>query len=1196
MKFILQVLFAIVFVQQSFAAPPTPSHYFIKWPFADVHFGVVRLNAHEEGLAILKHTARGNGFFVRKGKASYLPYDRIVDNAFFPDTRALDIPEDHPYQLVAIENRVFVLDSIGWAVPVPGLMKEKNLQAWADLENTQLTFSFTDENGNDKVYSYYQGELYEFEPLADKSRIPAPLFDPEKLSVYYDYDTLLMDEVRVSYANAIALDSQVSRPVSIRLSELRKHPEVITMMSLNLTAPTALALDLDVANRTKAALPSPDGNKENLEPADKLQQLRDSKKARATLVESLKSEIYGQDGAIERIAAQYSEAQKNNTGKPKVLVAMGPSGSGKTFTAVQLAKLLHNGKVLEISGNEFRAHAGSLDYTKLLGSHNGDGKLTKFAKENPNGFTFVINEGEKMHPDIWLMLMEFFDAGTLTDSRGEKVTVKNLWIVITSNRGAKRMFPSTSKNWTQAEIDRRIKDLSQEELQGYFQQNDGLKDSFQLPPEIIKRIDEFIAFGPFTREAAVLMAKRASEDLNKRYTSDYAVSIQFQENTLSDIALSAMAISNDARTVSRTIRSMMSEILDRGVDDLELKPHDVIEVSISKDELGHKQYKASANQKSIVLPGLTNPLENPLLDPDLRHRLRNMKQLMSEIVVGQEGTINEIADAVLSHYGRGKPTRPFSAYLIGVSGNGKTETGRAMAKVIYGDPTRFNIISMGNVSSPTDFDRIFGSSAQFQGGDIEREFEKALRENPNGSVIVLDEVSNMGGGDISRKTALFQKLYELLEEGRYVSPIDGREYELKNYQFLLTGNDGEHLFRGITSDDLIMETWKLNRSQERVRQIMVAAGIPNAFTNRPNVISLTKPLLSTETAFVAQKLWERQIKNFVEANPGIEIVAGKGLTEQMAKSFFTADQGGRSVRKILEDKVGSLILYSLMNVDANLANLKGYKVVINLTDSAPGKPYRLSKNFKRAVEMTAEVYKDGQLIHTEKMDLTAITPEKVLPNKDYVRAIAFHEAGHAVANLEEVTGQRVRFISVRGGNTGQIQYYGYASYESVDTTNIDHQQLVARIARLYAGRKAQEMAGYPADAGWAQDLEQMRKLATLYLVKWGLDPEFRAIEVNEKGEAVVSGRLKNLLEERINGLINEGEALAAGLLKKRWRQVRAVTAELLLRGEIKRETYEKIMSQVKDSKPYSATDRRRYKHVPLDGKAVRCEALFKPAN
>jgi ATP-dependent Clp protease ATP-binding subunit ClpA len=922
--------------------------------------------------------------------------------------------------------------------------------------------------------------------------------------------------------------------------------------------------------------------KDKRTPAEKLDVLRKSKQARQDLLSSLKSEVYGQENALEQMAAQYSEAKKSNSGRPKVLMAMGPSGSGKTYSANQFAKILGM-KTLEVEGNEYRSHAGALTYMKLLGGPNlpEDGILVKVAKDNPNGFTLIINEGEKMHRDVWMMLMNFLDAGKISDRTGKDVFVKNLWVIVTSNRGSNRMFPPSARGWTQAEVERRARQFTQTELQDYFLQKEGLRDENQFPPEISRRFDQYVAFVPTTQEAASQMARDAALRLSTEYKQEFSIELALDPAVIDDIAFTAWSVSNDARTIHRSVRSMMSELLDEALDVLDLKGGETIKVVLKKDANDRKVYEASANGHSLNLAAAKNPFENPLFDPEFRKRLRNMKALMSEIVVGQDEVVGEMSDALLSHFGRGAPTRPFSSYLIGPSGNGKTETGRALAKVIYGDESRVAIIPMGNVSSSSDFDSIFGSGAQFQGGDVERLFERSLRENPNGAVIVLDEISNMGGGDLGRKTALFQKIYHLLEEGRYTSPMDGREYPLSRYQFVLTGNDGENLFRGLTSDDLLLSVWRKCKTQEEVREIMRSSGIPNAFVNRLGVIALTKPLLKSEVEFVTKKLWSRQLREFLAMYPGLEVEPTPQFMAQLARVFFTADQGGRSVRKVLENSVGAILLRSLLDADVDLSNLRGIKMVVDLSDTTPSRPFR-PVGFERSVLFSTQVFKTAsgggaqnvaggavvdteaggnngrELIYSGRLDMTHLAPQILLQNKIEARTTAYHEAGHAVANQEDKTGAGISFITIRGGSMGKLKFLGYARYEELKShvgVNPNRESVVASIAKSYAGRKAQEMAGFPADAGWAKDLEQIRGLATRYLMEWGLDFDFIGLPLDGNGRPMVGGEKAKLFSQHFDELIHDGELEAERLLKANWRVVMAVSADLMAKGEIDRERF-----------------------------------------
>ena len=935
-----------------------------------------------------------------------------------------------------------------------------------------------------------------------------------------------------------------------------------------------------------------------------IQRLREIKADRLKLLADLKKEIKGQDPALEQISKAYAQTKTHDVKKPKVLMALGPSGAGKTFTAQVFAKLKAEGKFLEISGNEYNSHAGSLDYQKLLGGQGGtkgkDGELVTWVKATEGRGVLVINEGDKMHPDVWLKLMEFLNTGILRDKDGEVVQAKDLVIFITTNRGVSRMFPATAKNWTQEEIDARVRGFTQNDLRSYFLQKEGLKDTFNLPVEVLNRIDEWLAYGPVTKEAAIAIATAESDSLSSQYKDKFTVDVTVDADVLKHIALTGFDVSIDAREVRKRVARIYQTMIEDALDELALVGQDKILVKLVTNEKRQVELQLSANGKSFNLPAPADSDVDPLTDPVLVKRLLELEKEMQKEVIGQNQAINQVADAVVAHSSRSTNARPFVAYLGGVSGNGKTETGRALAKARYGSLSAIQIIPMGNIQDQAGFDTIFGGPAQNQGGDVERLFEKALREMPKGGVIVLDEISNMGGKNPAMKESLLMKLYDIFEEGRYISPIDGRQYDLGKYHFVLTGNDGENLFRGISSDDLLLETWKDNKSPDKVREMLLKSGWPAALLNRISVKALMKPLLSSEIDLVTQKLWNRQVSQFTGNRHGLEVNLADGFIHRLGGAFFSPDQGGRGMRDVLENNVESILAHSLMASGIDLTDLRGIKILVNIEDNKTSKPYITNATPKREVKFTTTVLKDGKPIHSEMRDVADFATQQVLLNSEAAVLVAFHEAGHAVANDEELTGDVLRFITIRGGKTPEVEYYGYASYmQSLKAAgkNPGYDEIVARIARLWAGRKAQELAGFKPDAGWSNDLKKIRFLAGKTLTTWGLDNELIGLQIDKDGNPVVTGPHAKLYLERLGALLKEAETMAERSLKARWPLVRAVAAELLFKGQITQDRFFAIESRFKNSRKKILTSAERgaeRRAREYRGQALRCEDIFTP--
>lgn len=932
-----------------------------------------------------------------------------------------------------------------------------------------------------------------------------------------------------------------------------------------------------------------------------LELLRAQREQMGRIKQQLSEKVFGQDVVLEKLLKHILEAQTNGMAKPKVLVAMGPSGVGKSYSAALLAEMLYEDKkfVMEISGNEYNAGTHALDYMKLFGGAKGtsageDGALIKWLKTTKGKGVLIINEGDKMHPDVWKRMMEFLEKGRLTDSEGKELWGKEVVVIITSNRGAHRLFPSSVDSWTQEQIDQRLRTVTQDELKGYYLQKDGLNDNFVLPREIINRVDEFIAFGPLSHEAVIKIAKSAIIELSERFFKQYGVRISFDEELIKHLALTEFKASDDARSVRNQMKLIFSELADALIEHTRVDQGSTVQVRLSQD--GQKFFASATvdgEVDKLQIPVKSALNLNPIHNPVQRQKLSELESKLKEVIYGQDKNLEQIVRALIAYEVSPVKERPFTLGLFGPSGTGKTEIGKTIAKTFYGPKSQAVVIPMGNVSHFSDFENIFGSSAKYQGGDIEREFEKALRENPQGGVIIFDEISNMGGQDLRMKEALFKKLYDIFEEGKWVSPRDSRVYDLKKYKFILTGNDGEKLFLGVSSPDLLVSTWEEYNRPDKVRALLREAQLPNAFVNRVNLLLLMKPLLPDEVELVGKKLFHQQMRQFVESNPGLQISYDEAFFKTLVRVFYSPDQGGRSVRKALDTGIFSLVGLALLKAGVDEARLAKTQVHLKLTDTASAKPYLVRGRPSRMVTLQAEIRLAGELQLIETIDLTQVAERQVLMPSKTAKITAYHEAGHAIANDPTLTGERVAFVTIRGGSTGELDYYGYARYEVLpsDGSSLDRQQVVARIARLWAGRKAQELAGFSADAGWSDDLKKIRKLASRYLTEWGLEREFIALPVDGEGKPLISGQTSERYLARMDELIREGEQLAEWRLKRSWPLVRSMVAHLLIHGEITGEQFQSLQQRfaqggLKNAKPYA--ERRASKGRGV----VRCEQVF----
>lgn len=505
-------------------------------------------------------------------------------------------------------------------------------------------------------------------------------------------------------------------------------------------------------------------------------------------------------------------------------------------------------------------------------------------------------------------------------------------------------------------------------------------------------------------------------------------------------------------------------------------------------------------------------------------------------------------------------------FLVGATGTGKTALIKALAEAFFGSPDRASIIPVGHVRFDGHLQDIFGSSKGFSGSRDIALFEQALMANPDGGFIAFDEASNMGGNDKSKKNELFKHFYNIIDEAKSTSPATNKTYDLRKYKFVFTGNDGEKLTQGMSSDDMKLAAWRKAKGSAEVRALLLEAGVPEALLGRMSEVLLFKPLLKIEVSSVADKLFTEALKGF--SADGIKFEFTDDFFEKAADAFYASDKGARSLRDIA-DKQLSLLVAKAIFVAGGKSKLANSVLKFSMTDNRTNKIYASSSQSAREVNIIMEVFdKEKNLVQRVVLLATDYASIEVMSSKRNALATAYHEAGHTIVNDPRVTGMKLAYITIRGVklSTGET-LSGYTRYEKAFPNFNDVQgneaMVIIKVAQLVAGQMAQKLAGFGEDSGWSNDLEKTNKMISEYLVKWGLIDGLKAVRVNKKGEQIFTKRQTQLLNKNMERIFKLGEELAKKRLTENWNLVRAIVGELFHKGTIDEARFNQI------SKSYS---------------------------
>ena len=273
----------------------------------------------------------------------------------------------------------------------------------------------------------------------------------------------------------------------------------------------------------------------------------DDRNSLKTLDRDLKNVVFGQDRAIDALAAAIKMA-RSGLGNPRKPIGSflfsGPTGVGKTEVARQLAYCL-GVELLRFDMSEYmERHAVS----RLIGAPPGyvgydqGGQLTEAITKHPYS-VLLLDEIEKAHPDIYNVLLQVMDHGTLTDNNGRKADFRNVIIIMTTNAGADTLtknvmgFTNTKEAGDEMESIKRM-----------------------FTPEFRNRLDATISFGALTHEVILRVVDKFLLELEAQL-HEKKVDPDFSQALRDYLARKGFDPHMGARPMSRLIQDTIRKAL-----------------------------------------------------------------------------------------------------------------------------------------------------------------------------------------------------------------------------------------------------------------------------------------------------------------------------------------------------------------------------------------------------------------------------------------------------------------------------------------------------------------------------------------------------------------------------------------------------------------------------------------------------------
>jgi ATP-dependent Clp protease ATP-binding subunit ClpA len=277
----------------------------------------------------------------------------------------------------------------------------------------------------------------------------------------------------------------------------------------------------------------------------------DDRNTLKTLGRDLKTMVFGQDKAINALAAAIKMA-RSGLGDPQKPVGSflfsGPTGVGKTEVARQLAYAMGI-KLHRFDMSEYMEHHA---VSRLIGAPPGyvgfdqGGLLTEAIIKQPYS-VLLLDEIEKAHPDIFNILLQVMDHGTLTDNNGRKADFRNVVIIMTTNAGAESLA-KTSMGFTKS-----------------IQAGDEMADIKRMfTPEFRNRLDAIISFAALDKDVILRVADKFLMQLEAQLHEKKVEAIftaALKEFLAKDGFDPLMGARPMARLIQDTIRSALADEL-----------------------------------------------------------------------------------------------------------------------------------------------------------------------------------------------------------------------------------------------------------------------------------------------------------------------------------------------------------------------------------------------------------------------------------------------------------------------------------------------------------------------------------------------------------------------------------------------------------------------------------------------------------
>ncbi len=298
---------------------------------------------------------------------------------------------------------------------------------------------------------------------------------------------------------------------------------------------------------------------------------RSDKEQLANLERNLKMTVFGQDDAIELLAStiKLSRAGLQPDEKPiGSFLFAGPTGVGKTEVTKQLAESMG----IELIRFDMSEYMERHTVSRLIGAPPGyvgfdqGGLLTDAVTKHPH-CVLLLDEIEKAHPEVFNLLLQVMDHGTLTDNNGRKADFRNVILIMTSNAGAEEMSRRSMGFATQDHT------------------TDGMEKIRKMfTPEFRNRLDAIVQFNALNKEIISGVVDKFLTELQAQL-DEKKVQMEVDELAREWLALNGYDENMGARPMARLIQEKLKRPLAEMLLFGALSDGGVVNVTVENEEL-----------------------------------------------------------------------------------------------------------------------------------------------------------------------------------------------------------------------------------------------------------------------------------------------------------------------------------------------------------------------------------------------------------------------------------------------------------------------------------------------------------------------------------------------------------------------------------------------------------------------------------